>query len=60
MARKSYTTEQIIGHLRQGEVLLSQGKTMESMLREIGVGQPPFWSPPSIGTFRPECRAAAA
>lgn len=37
MARKSYTTEQIIGHLRQGEVLLSQGKTMDAMLREIGV-----------------------
>lgn len=37
MARKYYTTEQIIGHLRQAEVLLSQGKKMESVLREIGV-----------------------
>lgn len=37
MARKYYTTEQIIGHLRQAEVLLSQGKKMESALREIGV-----------------------
>lgn len=23
-------------------------------------GQPPFWSPPPIGTFWPECRAATA
>ena len=37
MARKYYTTEQIIGHLRQAEVLLSQGKNMDAVLREIGV-----------------------
>lgn len=37
MARKHYTTEQIIGFLRQAEVLLSQGKKMEVVLREIGV-----------------------
>ena len=27
MSRKRYTTEQIIGMLREAEVLLSQGKT---------------------------------
>ena len=37
MARKSYTTEQIIGLLRQAEVMLSQGKTLDSVIREIGV-----------------------
>ena len=28
MARKRYTAEQIIGHLRQAEILISQGKTI--------------------------------
>ena len=37
MARKSYTTEQIIGLLRQAEVILSQGKTLDTVIREIGV-----------------------
>ena len=37
MARKRYTTEQIIGYLRQAEVMLSQGRKMEEVLREIGV-----------------------
>lgn len=37
MARKSYTTEQIIGMLRQAEVLLSQGKALDAVIREIGV-----------------------
>lgn len=37
MTRKSYTTEQIIGLLRQAEVILSQGKTLDTVIREIGV-----------------------
>jgi putative transposase len=37
MARKHYTTEQIIGHLRQAEVMLGQGRSMEEVLRTIGV-----------------------
>lgn len=37
MARKSYTTEQIIGLLRQAEIMLSQGKTLDTVIREIGV-----------------------
>ena len=28
MARKRYTAEQIIGHLRQAEILISEGKTV--------------------------------
>jgi putative transposase len=37
MARRRFTAEQIIGHLRQAEVMIGQGKTMEEVLREIGV-----------------------
>jgi transposase-like protein len=37
MARKRYTAEQIIGHLRHVEVMLSQGKKLEEALREIDV-----------------------
>ena len=37
MVRKRYTAEQIIGYLRQTEVMIGQGKTMETVLREIGI-----------------------
>ena len=37
MARKRYTAEQIIGYLRQVEVMLSQGRKLEDTLREIDV-----------------------
>lgn len=37
MARKRYTAEQIIGHLRQAEVMIGQGKQMGEVLRELGV-----------------------
>jgi len=37
MARKHYTAEQIIGHLRRAEVLIGQGQRMELVLRELGV-----------------------
>jgi len=37
MARKRYTSEQIIGYLRQAEVMLSQGRKMDDVLREMGV-----------------------
>lgn len=37
MGRKRYTAEQIIGYLRQAEVMIGQGKTMEAVLREIGI-----------------------
>ena len=35
MAKKRYTAEHIIGHLRQVEVMVSQGRKMEDALREI-------------------------
>ena len=37
MARKRYTPEQIIGYLRQAEVMVGQGLRMEEVLRELGV-----------------------
>lgn len=37
MARKRYTAEQIIGLLRQAEVMIGQGRSIEEVLREIGV-----------------------
>src|SRR5271154_4078905 len=37
MARKRYTAEQIIGHLRHVEVMLSQGRKLEEALREIDI-----------------------
>jgi transposase-like protein len=43
MAMKSCTTEQIIGYLRQGEVLLSQGKPLDAVMREIGVNRNAYY-----------------
>ena len=37
MARKRFTAEQIIGHLRQAEVMVGRGSSMEEVLREIDV-----------------------
>jgi putative transposase len=37
MGRKRYTPEQIIRHLRQAEVLSSQGSSVPEICREIGV-----------------------
>jgi putative transposase len=37
MARKRYTAEQIIGHLRQAEVMVGQGKSIAEVFREIDV-----------------------
>jgi putative transposase len=37
MGRKRYTPEQIIRHLRQAEVLSSQGRNLPEICREIGV-----------------------
>tara|TARA_B100001750_G_scaffold204979_1_gene181700 strand:+ start:144 stop:422 length:279 start_codon:yes stop_codon:yes gene_type:complete len=37
MARKRYTAEQIIGYLRQAEVMVGSGRTMDEVFRDIGV-----------------------
>ncbi len=37
MTKKTFTTEQIISKLREAEVLLSQGQTVPTMCKVIGV-----------------------
>ncbi len=37
MARKRFTSEQIIGYLRQAEVLIGQGQRIEEACRELGI-----------------------
>ena len=36
MARKRYTSEQIIGYLRQEEILSPQGRSVSEICRETG------------------------
>lgn len=43
MARKRYTPEQIIRHLRQAEVLSSQGRSVPEICREIGVTENTYY-----------------
>ena len=43
MARKRYTAEQIIGHLRQAEIRISEGKTVAEVVRELGVSEPTYY-----------------
>jgi len=37
MKRKRHTPEQIVGHLREAEKLLSEGKTTTQVIKKIGV-----------------------
>ena len=37
MPRKTYSPEQIINKLREGEILLSQGNTIGTVCKKIGV-----------------------
>jgi putative transposase len=39
MARKRYSAEQIIGHLRQAETRRSEGKTVLEVVRELGISE---------------------
>ena len=43
MARKRYTTEQIIGLLREAEVRLSQGQTIATICRSVGVSEQSYY-----------------
>jgi len=43
MVRKRYTPEQIIRHLRQAEVLSSQGRSVSEICREIGVTENTYY-----------------
>jgi transposase-like protein len=43
MSRKRFSVEQIINHLREAEVLLAQGKTVEEVCRQIGVSEQSYY-----------------
>lgn len=43
MARKRFTAEQIIRHLRQAEVLSSQGRNVSEICREIGITENTYY-----------------
>ena len=43
MARKRYTTEQIIGHLREAEVRLGQGPTVGTICRGLAITEQTYY-----------------
>ncbi len=43
MARKRHTPEEIVGKLRQVEVLVGQGKPVAEAIRAIGVTEPTYY-----------------
>ena len=43
MAKKLFSVEQIIGHLREAEVLLSQGMTVGEICRRIGISEQSYY-----------------
>ena len=43
MARKRYSAEQIIGHLRQAEILISEGKTIGEAVRQLSISEQTYY-----------------
>ena len=43
MARKRYSAEQIVGHLRQAEILISEGKTIDEAARQLRIGEQTYY-----------------
>jgi putative transposase len=43
MGRKRYSPEQIIRHLRQAEVLSSQGRSVSELCRDIGITENTYY-----------------
>jgi len=43
MSRKRYSAEQVIGMLREAEVLLSQGVTTGEVCRQLGVSEQSYY-----------------
>lgn len=41
--KKAHTPEEIVGKLRQAEVLVGQGKTVAEAVRAIGVTEPTYY-----------------
>ena len=43
MARKRYSAEQIIGHLRQAEILIAEGKTIGEAARQLSISEQTYY-----------------
>ena len=43
MPRKRFTVEQIINHLREAEVLLSQGRSVSEVCRQLRVSEQSYY-----------------
>jgi transposase-like protein len=43
MARQGYTPEQIISKLREAEILLSTGQTIQAAVRQLGVTEQTYY-----------------
>ncbi len=43
VARKRYTAEQIMGHLRQAEILISEAKTIGEAVRHLGISEQTYY-----------------
>jgi putative transposase len=43
MARKRYTAEQIINHLHEAEILISQGKSIREVTRQISISEQTYY-----------------
>ena len=43
MARKRYAAEEIIGKLREAEVVLAQGEAVAQVARRLGVAEPTYY-----------------
>ena len=43
LPRKRFSVEQIIGHLREADVLLSQGQTVGAVCRGIGISEQSYY-----------------
>ncbi len=43
MARKRYSAEQIIGYLREAEILLAKGSTIGQVCRKIGITEQTYY-----------------
>ncbi len=43
MPKKTFTTEQIISKLREGEILLSQGQTVPVVCKTLGIAEQTYY-----------------
>tara|TARA_B100000405_G_scaffold31668_2_gene21994 strand:- start:651 stop:830 length:180 start_codon:yes stop_codon:yes gene_type:complete len=43
MARKRFSVEQIINHMREADVFLGQGRTVGEICRQIGISEQRYY-----------------